>query len=296
VAPVEEDIMTDWIVPLVTLTGLEIILGIDNIIFLAILAGKLPREQQAKARRLGLLLALGTRLALLAFINLLMSATTPLFFLPEWIFSEPDARGISFKDIVLIAGGLFLVAKATWEIHHKLEGDEEPTPTAGAPGSGSKFGMVLLQIVLIDIVFSLDSVITAVGMVKTEGDHVAAPTQKSDEAAKPEHPAPASRPPRGGIWIIVAAMILTCLVMLFAAGPVGDFVGKHPTLKVLALSFLILIGVLLIAEGFGQHLNKGYIYFAMAFSLVVELLNMRVRAHEKPVQLHEPHMPQEPNA
>jgi predicted tellurium resistance membrane protein TerC len=291
VAVAEEDRMTDWIIPLVTLTALEIVLGIDNIIFLAILAGKLPKEQQPGVRRLGLLLALGTRLGLLAFINLLMSATQPLFELPGGIFTAKEAREISFKDIVLILGGLFLVGKATFEIHQKLEGEEEVPPEA-AGGKSSKFGLVLLQIVLIDIVFSLDSVITAVGMVKTDGDHAAVPTQVAEGEPKPAE-GTSTLHPKTGIWVIVVAMILTCAVMLFAAGPVGDFVGRHPTLKVLALSFLILIGVLLIAEGFGQHINKGYIYFAMAFSLVVELLNMRVRAHEKPVHLHEPQMPSE---
>jgi len=283
--------MNEWLVPLITLTALEIVLGIDNIIFLAILAGKLPKEQQRKARNLGLLLALVMRLGLLFCITLLMAATQPLFYLPAWVLGDPDARAISTKDLILILGGLFLIGKATYEIHHKLEGDE-PHPDAPG-GTASKFWVVILQILAIDLVFSLDSVITAVGMVNPSKPDVHA--VEGAPAAKPADDPAAHRPSRSdphatGVWIIVVAMIITCAVMLVAAGPVSDFVARHPTLKILALSFLILIGVLLVAEGFNQHLNKGYIYFAMAFSLVVELLNMRLRGRN-PVVLHEPHLP-----
>jgi predicted tellurium resistance membrane protein TerC len=253
--------MTDWIIPLVTLSAMEIVLGIDNIIFLAILAGRLPREQQPRARRLGLLLALGTRLLLLFGITLLLEATKPLFHLPGWIFHSQDAQEVSLRDLVLMAGGVFLIGKSTFEIHQRLEDADEPE---GGTGGAASFGLVLVQIALLDVVFSLDSVITAVGMVKS-------------------------------VWVIVAAMVLTVVVMLFFAGPVSRFVERHPTLKILALSFLILIGVLLVAEGLGQHLNKGYIYFAMAFSFAVEMLNLRIRRHQDAVRLHGKHLPPDAN-
>jgi predicted tellurium resistance membrane protein TerC len=246
------------LVALVTLTAMEIVLGIDNIIFLAIIAGRLPPAQQGKARTLGLIAALGTRLLLLLTINLILHATQPLFWLPDWLFHDPEARGISVRDLILIAGGLFLIGKSTFEIHHKLEGDE-PEPHA-APGAGGRFGAVLVQIALLDIVFSLDSVITAVGMVRN-------------------------------VWVIVAGMVITVGVMLVFAGPVSRFVTKHPTLKILALAFLILIGVMLVMEGLGQHVNKGYIYFAMAFSFAVEMLNLRLRKRQDAVKLRERELP-----
>ena len=243
----------DWItdpqiwISLVTLTGLEIVLGIDNIIFISILAGKLPVEQQQKARQLGLMLALVSRLLLLASIAWMAKLTTPLFTLFD--------HGVSGRDLILIFGGLFLLAKSTHEIHEKLEGvDGGHNPAKGA----AKFGNVLVQIMLLDIVFSLDSVITAVGMVKQLG-------------------------------VMVAAVVLAMGVMLLAARSISDFVNRHPTLKVLALSFLILIGVTLVAEGTGAHISKGYIYFAMAFSFAVELLNVKIRAKSKPVELHQPY-------
>lgn len=252
--------MTEWIVPLVTLTAMEIVLGIDNIIFLAIIAGRLPPEQQPRARRIGLLVALGARLLLLFGITLLLAATQPMFHLPDWTFSEEAARAISLKDIILVVGGLFLIGKSTFEIHHKLEGEEPHEASAAA--AGVSFTSVLVQIAMIDIVFSLDSVITAVGMV-------------------PNNP-----------WVIVVAMVITVGVMLVFAGPVSNFVARHPTLKILALSFLILIGVLLVAEGLAQHLDRGYVYFAMAFSFAVEMLNLRLRRAEKEaVHLREPHYP-----
>jgi len=244
----------DWItdpqiwISLVTLTGLEIVLGIDNIIFISILASKLPTEQQQKARQLGLMLALVSRLLLLASIAWMAKLTTPLFTLFD--------HGVSGRDLILIIGGLFLLAKSTHEIHEKLEGvDGGHNPAKGA----AKFSSVLIQIMLLDIVFSLDSVITAVGMAQ----HLA---------------------------VMVAAVVLAMGVMLLAARAISDFVNRHPTLKVLALSFLILIGVTLVAEGTGAHISKGYVYFAMAFSFAVELLNVRIRAKgAKPVELHQPY-------
>ncbi len=229
-----------------TLAALEIVLGIDNIVFLTILAGRLPREQQPKARRLGLAAALATRLGLLFAITWVTRLTRELF--------RVAGHGLSGRDLILLGGGLFLIGKATFEIHDKLEvRHEEEAP--GAKG-GASFWIVIGQIGLLDVVFSLDSVITAVGMAQ----HVA---------------------------IMVAAMVAAVGVMLAFAGPIGDFVERHPTMKMLALSFLILIGVTLVAEGFGKHIEKGYVYFAMAFSLAVELLNMRMRrAHSAPVALH----------
>jgi predicted tellurium resistance membrane protein TerC len=246
------------LVALVTLTAMEIVLGIDNIIFLAIIAGRLPPAQQGKARTLGLIAALGTRLLLLLTINLILRATQPLFWLPDWLFHDPEARGISVRDLILLAGGLFLIGKSTFEIHHKLEGDEPEAHAAS--GAGGRFRVVLVQIALLDIVFSLDSVITAVGMVRN-------------------------------VWVIVAGMVITVGVMLAFAGPVSRFVMKHPTLKILALAFLILIGVMLVMEGLGQHVNKGYIYFAMAFSFAVEMLNLRLRKRQDAVKLREPELP-----
>lgn len=235
-----------WI-SLITLTGLEIVLGIDNIIFISILASKLPAGQQSKARQTGLMLALITRIALLASIAWMAKLTTPLFTLV--------GHGVSGRDLILIFGGIFLLVKSTMEIHEKLEGqDGGANPTRAA----TKYGAVLVQIMLLDIVFSLDSVITAVGMAR----HLA---------------------------VMIAAVVLAMGVMLWAAGSISDFVNRHPTLKILALSFLILIGVTLIAEGTGQHIAKGYVYFAMAFSFGVEMLNLRLRAKSRPVELHQPY-------
>jgi len=233
-----------WI-SLATLAAMEIVLGVDNIVFLTILAGKLPRAQQPLARRLGLGAALGTRLLLLFAITWLMGLTADLF--P--IFG----MGISGRDLILASGGLFLIAKATFEIHDKLEARHEEKERGGAAVS---FGWTILQIALLDIVFSLDSVITAVGMAK----HVD---------------------------VMVVAMVVAVGVMLVFAGPIGRFVEDHPTVKMLALSFLILIGVMLVVEAFDQHIPRGYVYFAMAFSLGVEMLNLRLRRRvEAPVHLH----------
>ncbi len=228
-----------WI-SLLTLTALEIVLGIDNVIFISILAGKLPKEQQAKARQLGLTLALVTRIILLMSISWLMSLTQPLFTLP--IMGQP----ISGRDLILLLGGLFLVGKSVVEIHEKLEGHEEKERAAKA----SAFASVIFQILILDVVFSLDSVITAVGMANN-------------------------------ISVMVAAVVIALGVMLVFAGAISDFVNRHPTLKMLALSFLILIGVTLMGEALGQHIPKGYIYFSMAFALGVEMLNLRLRGSAK---------------
>jgi predicted tellurium resistance membrane protein TerC len=234
------------LIALLTLASLEIVLGIDNIVFISILVGKLPRERQASARRIGLLLAMGMRIALLLAISWVIGLTEPLFTLPVL------DKAVSGRDLILLLGGLFLVGKATWEIHDKLEGAEHGQ---AAPRAAS-FGAILVQIVLLDIVFSLDSVITAVGLAKE-------------------------------IAIMIAAVVIAVLVMMVFASPISAFIERHPTMKMLALSFLLLIGVVLIADGFGQHVSKGYIYFAMAFSLFVEVLNLRVRRHRAPVQLHQ---------
>ncbi len=275
--------MPDWLVALVSLTAMEIVLGIDNIIFITILVGKLPLHQQKLARRLGLGAALITRLLLLFTLAWLAGLTAPLFHwttlgVPErWLRPEiktvveekdknllrrnlhgaefamtqeevdrkfQQINDVSLRDLVLILGGLFLIVKSTLEIHAKIEearrGDQQ------LPKPASQFGSVIVQIAIIDIVFSLDSVITAVGMVDQ-------------------------------VWVMVVAMITAVVVMLFAAGPIGSFIAKRPTMKMLALSFLILIGVMLVADGFGQHIERGYIYFAMGFSVIVEFLNLRLR-------------------
>ncbi|WP_373047955.1 TerC family protein [Vulgatibacter sp.] len=235
-----------WIA-LASLSAMEIVLGIDNIIFISILVAKLPVHQQAKGRQIGLALALLMRLGLLFAIAWIMRLTAPLF--------TVLGNEISGRDLILVVGGLFLIAKATYEIHDKLEVDHEKTGGIGKKSTTS-FTAVLLQIIALDIVFSLDSVITAVGM------------------------APA-------ISIMVVAMVLAVGVMLVFAGPIGNFVERNPTMKILALSFLLLIGVVLVADGLGQHISKGYIYFSIAFSLLVELINMRLRkVHEAPVRLH----------
>jgi predicted tellurium resistance membrane protein TerC len=239
---------------LITLTAMEIILGVDNVIFLAIVAGKLPEEQRPRARRIGLMAALGTRIVLLFSLSFLLSLTAPVFTLPTLgILQDIEAREVSWRDIILLAGGLFLIAKSTFEIHEKLEHakrEHEGEPRGGAGAAIASFAKVIVTIAIIDIVFSLDSVITAIGMV--------------DE-----------------LWVMVTAMVIAMLVMLYFAEPISRFVDKHPTIKVLALAFLILIGVMLVAEGLGQHMDKGYIYSAMAFAVVVEMINMRLRKPAK---------------
>jgi predicted tellurium resistance membrane protein TerC len=233
-----------WIA-LLTLTAMEIVLGVDNIVFIAILVGRVAQEQRERVRRLGIALALIIRIGLLLTLSWMMRLTKPLFILLG------DA--ISGRDLILIGGGLFLVAKSAHEMHAKLEGPDEGEH--GKPPRAAAVGPVLAQILVLDIVFSLDSVITAVGMANQ-------------------------------LWVMITAMILSVVVMLVFAGTIGAFVDRHPTVKILALAFLLLIGVMLIAEGFGQHISRGYIYFAMAFALGVELLNMRFRKVRKPVHLH----------
>ena len=234
----------DGLIALATLTAMEVVLGVDNVVFLAILVGRLPASQQAFARRVGLTLALGIRIGLLFAISWIMGLTMPLF--------DALGRAVSGRDLILLGGGLFLVFKATWEIYDKLEAAPvEPTTAARR----WVFVWVLLQILLLDIVFSLDSVITAVGMAQR-------------------------------LSIMVTAMVLAMLVMLWSAGAVSGFVERHPSVKMLALAFLLLIGVVLVAEGMGSHVDKGYIYFAMTFSLFVEMLNLRYRKKRQPVTLH----------
>jgi predicted tellurium resistance membrane protein TerC len=235
------------LVALITLTFLEIVLGVDNVIFISILASKLPRSQQDLARRMGLLAAMGMRILLLLSIVWITRLTAPLFHVLE--------RPISGRDLILIAGGLFLLAKATIEIHDRLEGEEGHSSARVRPS----FAAVIAQIVVLDIVFSLDSVITAVGMANE-------------------------------ITVMVTAVILAVGVMMFSAGPISTFVNRHPTVKVLALSFLLLIGVALVGDGLGMHIPKGYIYFAMGFSVFVEMINLRLRRVAAPVHLHEPYI------
>ena len=237
-----------WIA-LLTLTVLEIVLGIDNIVFISILAGKLPPGQRERARRVGLSLAMLMRVGLLLSITWVMQLTAPLF--------SAVGQEISGRDLILIVGGLFLLAKSTHEIHGNLEGEVDH----GAARVAASFGSVIVQILLLDIVFSLDSVITAVGMAED-------------------------------IAVMVLAVVIAVGVMLVSSGTIGEFVERHPTVKMLALSFLLLIGVSLLAEGFDQHIPKGYIYFAMGFSVFVEMINLRVRSRAQPVQLHQKFTPE----
>jgi predicted tellurium resistance membrane protein TerC len=243
---VDAFLTADGLLALVTLTFLEIILGVDNVIFISILSGKLPRRDQQKARRTGLLAAMVMRIGLLMSIAWIVRLTAPLFTIV--------GRDISGRDLILIGGGLFLLGKATLEIHERLEGEDAHGSTRTAPS----FGAVIVQIMLLDIVFSLDSVITAVGMAED-------------------------------ISVMVAAVVLSVGIMMFSAEPISDFVGKHPTVKMLALSFLLLIGMSLVGDGLGMHVPKGYIYFAMGFSVFVEMINLRVRKGGPPVKLHQPY-------
>jgi predicted tellurium resistance membrane protein TerC len=244
----------DWLsdpqawIGFVTLAVLEIVLGIDNVVFISILAGKLPEEQRARARRLGLGMAMVMRILMLLGISWIVRMTAPLF----TVFGQE----ISGRDLVLLIGGLFLLGKATHEIHDKLEGEEGEASRRVAPS----FVSVIVQITLLDIVFSLDSVITAVGMVQQLG-------------------------------VMIAAVIVAVAFMMFFAGAISGFVERHPTVKMLALSFLLMIGVMLIAEGLGHHIPKGYVYFSMAFSVFVEALNIRLRKVSRPVHLHRPYAP-----
>jgi predicted tellurium resistance membrane protein TerC len=285
--------MFDWLsnpdawLSLVTLTVLEIVLGVDNIIFISILSGKLPAEQQGKARNIGLLLALVTRIALLSFIFLLTKLIHPLFSLL--------GHGFSGKDLVMLFGGFFLIWKSIKEIHHSLEGAEQEKSSSVAP----KLANIIVTIVFVDILFSLDSVITAVGLVggatHSEPAHIVTarhaleslvtalgtvPPAAAEALAQAKAAlAPATAPAHGGgnMTIMVLAIIISMMVMLAAAKTISDFVNRHPTIKMLALSFLILVGFVLMADGFGHEVPKGYIYAAMAFSFLVEMLNINVR-------------------
>jgi predicted tellurium resistance membrane protein TerC len=240
------------LIAFVTLTVLEIVLGIDNVIFISILAGKLPLEQQAKARQWGLALALITRILLLLSLSFLAALENPLFTIP-WPFGDKDHLDVTARDLVMLLGGLFLIYKATHEIHEKLEGETGHVSNRTA----ATFASVVTQIMLLDVVFSLDSVITAIGMANQ-------------------------------IPIMIAAVLVAVGIMLFAAGPISEFVNNHPTVKMLALSFLLLIGVTLMIEALHVHIPKGYVYFAMGFSVFVEMLNLAVaKRKRKPVELHQ---------
>jgi predicted tellurium resistance membrane protein TerC len=234
------------LIALATLTFLEIVLGVDNIIFISILSGKLPIGQQVRARRLGLLGAMVMRVLLLFSLAWIIKLTKPLFTLID--------HPVTGRDLILIGGGLFLLAKSTFEIHERLEGEE----SHGSARIHASFASVITQIMLLDIVFSLDSVITAVGMVDQ-------------------------------LWVMITAVVIAVGIMMAAAETISAFVHRHPTVKMLALSFLLLIGMSLLLDGFGQHIPKGYIYFAMGFSVFVEMINLRIRGHAAPVQLREPY-------
>lgn len=234
----------DFIIPLLTLIALEVVLGIDNIVFISILSSRLPESEQAKARRIGIVLAMVMRIGLLAVISWIMRLDEELFSVSRFSFSG--------KDLILIGGGLFLIYKSVKEIHHKMEG-------AGEEGDGNRkqisFASVIGQILLLDLVFSIDSIITAVGLVSE-------------------------------LWIMYTAVIVTVLIMLVAAGPISNFVNRHPAFKILALSFLMLIGFTLLVEGFDVHIPKGYIYFSMAFALLVDIIQMKALKKSNPVKLH----------
>jgi len=239
--------VTEWIIALVTLTFLEIVLGVDNVIFISILSGKLKKDDQRRARRVGLAAAMIMRIGLLFSITWIARLTTPFF-----TFGD---HGVTGRDLILIGGGLFLIAKATYEIHERLEGDHGP----GSGKAAASFASVIAQVMVLDIVFSLDSVITAVGMAND-------------------------------LTVMVSAVVIAVGVMMFAAEPISQFTETHPTIKILALSFLLLIGFSLVADGAGQHISKGYIYFAMGFSVFVEMMNIRMHAKSKPVKLHQPYV------
>jgi predicted tellurium resistance membrane protein TerC len=239
----------DGLIAFLTLTFLEVVLGVDNVIFISILVGKLPKEQQQRGRTIGLGGAMGMRILLLLSLTWIMRLTEPLFTVLN--------NSLSGRDLILIGGGLFLLWKATVEIHDKLEGEEGHGPAKVAPS----FAAIIGQIMLLDVIFSLDSVITAVGMAND-------------------------------ISIMITAVVVAVAIMMFSAKAIGDFVMRHPTVKVLALSFLLMIGLTLIADGFGFHIPKGYIYFAMGFSIFVETINLRLRPAHAPVKLHEPYREQ----
>jgi predicted tellurium resistance membrane protein TerC len=243
-----QSILNDAIA-LIALTAMEIVLGIDNIVFISVVSSRLPAQQQPSARRIGLLAAMGTRILLLLTITWVMGLTKPLLqlsgsgFFAEWLHHHPEINHISVRDLILLGGGLFLIRSSVVEIHERIERAHEEQGQAALAG----FWNVIVQIAILDIIFSLDSVITAVGMAES-------------------------------VWVMIAAIVAAVGVMMVFASTVSDFVERYPTVKMLALSFLLLIGVMLVAEGIGTHINKGYIYFAMAFSLLVEILNLRAKA------------------
>lgn len=260
----------DWVsnpsawIGLLTLIALEIVLGIDNIVFISILSGKLPPEDRKRGRKLGITLAVIPRLVLLLFIGFVLGLEKPLFHIP--FIPDPEHKGeslgLSGQNLIVLVGGIFLLWKATHEIHDKLEGEEEQSE--GNVKAGSSFVSVMGQIMLLNIVFSLDSIITAIGMI-----------------------------PKEQVMVMMLAVIIATIVMAATINPVSKFVEKHPTVKMLALSFLMLIGMTLVAEGFHAHIPKGYVYFAMGFSVFVELLNLRLRKVNTVIALREPHMPEE---
>jgi predicted tellurium resistance membrane protein TerC len=258
-ATTERTAMAESLIALLTLILLEVVLGLDNVIFISILSSRLPESQQKRARRLGLILAMLIRLGLLAVVSLILRLTNDFFTIP-W-FSGPDYQmGISGKDLILILGGLFLLYKSATEMYHKMEGEEGDT---SASIKAVTFNGVVIQILLLDIVFSIDSIITAVGMVKE-------------------------------LWVMYTAVVITVGIMLFAAETISKFVNRHPVFKMLALSFLLLIGLSLIAEGFDVHIPKGYIYFSMAFALFVDIVQLRMNKSKKPpVQTREHYLPEE---
>lgn len=254
------------LIALITLTVLEIVLGIDNIIFISVLADKLPKHQQAKARTLGLSLAMIMRILMLLGIGWIMGLTSPVPWIGSWLtVATLDDSPMTWRDFILLVGGLFLIYKSVTEIHEKLEGHEHTRQVK----AGLSFTNVIIQILILDIVFSLDSVITAIGMVQNPA---------GDRTAQ--------------LIIMITAVVIAVGVMLFAAGPISRFVNQHPTVKMLAFSFLILVGVVLIVDATHRHIPKGYIYFAMAFSIAVEMLNLRLRSRGETVRLHTPRLPE----
>jgi len=251
--------MAESIIALLTLILLEIVLGLDNVIFISIISGRLPQHQQKKARRLGLILAMFLRLGLLTIISFILKLTSDLFTVP-WIGENGEGMGISGKDLILIGGGIFLIYKSATEMYHKMEGEEGDRMKQVKAVS---FNSVIFQILILDIVFSIDSIITAVGMVKE-------------------------------LWVMYTAVVISVGIMLFAAEPISNFVSKHPVFKMLALSFLLLIGVSLIAEGFDKPIPKGYIYFSMAFALLVDVLQLKMnKSKTAPLKTHEHYTPGE---
>ena len=251
--------MTESIIALLTLVLLEVVLGLDNVIFISILSSRLPEHQQKKARRVGLILAMFIRLGLLAVVSFILRLTNDLFTIP-WPTGPNNEMGISGKDLILLLGGIFLIYQSATEMYHKMEGEEGDTSTAI---KAVTFNGVITQILLLDIVFSVDSIITAVGMVKE-------------------------------LWVMYTAVVITVAIMLFAAEGISRFVNNHPVFKMLALSFLLLIGVSLVAEGFDVHIPKGYIYFSMGFALFVDIIQLKMhKAKKPPVQTREHYLPEE---